>query len=37
MSFSSPALLRTKASRVSMAILEATSPALWPPMPSHTA
>src|SRR6185503_9546177 len=37
MSFSSPALLRTKAESVSMAILEATSPALCPPMPSHTA
>ena len=37
MSFSSPALLRMKASRVSMAILEATSPALWPPIPSQTA
>src|SRR5687768_2154588 len=37
MSFSSPWLLVMKASRVSMAILDATSPALWPPIPSHTA
>src|SRR5580765_4229712 len=37
MSFSSPALLRMNAARVSIASLEATSPALCPPMPSQTA
>src|SRR6185295_18610795 len=37
MSFSSPALFRMKAARVSIASLEATSPALCPPMPSQTA
>src|SRR5688572_10096889 len=37
MSFSSPWLLAMNACSVSIAILEATSPALWPPMPSHTA
>src|SRR5512143_1123584 len=33
----STALLVMKAEIVSMAMREATSPALWPPMPSHTA
>ena len=35
-SFSTP-LLSMKAAIVSIAILEATSPALWPPIPSQTA